>query len=157
MKLFVDLDGVLADFDTGYEQVFGYRPDKVKDDVDWQAVRRHQGFYENLPPMPDLDALWASVAPLNPTVLTGVPKSVEEAPENKKAWVRKNLGSDVPVICCLSKEKSLHCVGDSILIDDWDKYRHLWLAKGGIWILHQSAEQSISELNQHIAAGWRVA
>lgn len=85
MKLFVDMDGVLADFDRGYNAAFGIQSSIHNDHVDWKAVRAHEGFYLNLPPMPDLEELWAFIAPLNPIVLTGIPSSVEEAAENKRS------------------------------------------------------------------------
>lgn len=145
-SLFVDMDGVLADFDQHHETIFGVRADKLADNVDWKAVRASKDFYLNIPPMADMPALWDFVARFNPTVLTGVPSSVEEAPENKRAWARKHLGSDVKVITCLSKEKCLHAQPGDILIDDWTKHRALWLAKGGRWITHKSAERSIDAL-----------
>lgn len=146
MKIFVDMDGVLADFDAGYEAQFGFRPCKKADNVDWSAVRAIEGFYQTLPPMPDMMELWNHVARYRPTVLTGVPSSVREAPANKIAWVRKHLGADVEVRCCRSSEKCLHAQPGDILIDDWDKYRHLWIAAGGRWVLHRSAAESIQEL-----------
>jgi hypothetical protein len=145
-QIFVDMDGVLADFDTGYEIKFGYRPDKTADTADWNKVRNCAGFYERLPPMPDAHELWAFVAPYRPIVLTGVPWSVEEAPANKRAWVRKHLGEHVEVRCCKSAEKCRHAQPGDILIDDWEKYRHLWIAAGGRWVTHRSAAESIREL-----------
>jgi hypothetical protein len=148
IQVFVDMDGVLADFDAHHEAVFGVRSCKTADNVDWGAVRAIPGFYEAIPPMPDMEELWSFVAQLTPRpiVLTGVPSSVEEAPENKRAWVRKHLGADVEVRCCRSKEKSLHAKPGDILIDDWEKYRHLWEAKGGRWVTHTSAQRSIDQL-----------
>lgn len=146
MQLFVDMDGVLADFDTGHELVFGRRTDKAADDVDWAAVRGVPDFYLNLPPMPDMPDLWTYIAPFRPIVLTGVPTSIAEAPENKRAWIKKHFGSDVEVRCCRSKEKYLHAAPGDILIDDWEKYRSLWIAQGGIWITHRTAAETIGEL-----------
>lgn len=145
MQIFVDMDGVLADFDYGYEIAFGIRADKLADNVDWNAVRDRPGFYANLPPMPDMQVLWAHVERHSPIILTGVPWSVKEAPDNKRAWVRKHLG-EVPVVCCSSKDKSLHGVPGDILIDDWEKHRSLWVDMGGRWITHTSARNSIRQL-----------
>lgn len=146
MRVFVDMDGVLADFDAGYRAAFGIESSKALDNVNWKAVRAVPGFYENLPPMPDMAELWAHVERHNPIILTGVPATVLEAPENKRAWVRKHIGAHVEVRCCRSAEKCLHAEPGDILIDDWDKYRHLWIAQGGRWVLHTSAAQSIQEL-----------
>lgn len=148
VHLFLDLDGVLADFDVGYFQRFNLVADKVADTVDWSLVEATPQFYRDLPPMPDAMELWNSVSWLNPTILTGVPYSVPEALENKREWVARHLG-DVPMIGCKSKDKSLHMkdVGD-ILIDDWEKYRDVWLGRGGRWITHTSAAQSLEALRQ---------
>lgn len=146
MKLYVDMDGVLADFDKHHEDTFGVRPCKKSDNVDWKRVRQTPNFYYNIPPMEDMLQLWEYIERYAPTVLTGVPYSVEEAEQNKQGWVAKNLGKHVPVICCPSKDKSKHCQQGDILIDDWEKYRHLWVNKGGVWITHTSAESTIREL-----------
>lgn len=148
MQLFVDMDGVLADFDRHHETVFGFRPCKKADNVDWKAVRATQDFYLNIPPMEDLEFLWARIERYNPIVLTGVPLSIEEAPGNKIAWVRKNLGHHVEVRCCLSKEKCHHAAPGDILIDDWEKYQQLWIDVGGRWITHTSATDTDLQLTE---------
>lgn len=140
------MDGVLADFDAGYEAAFGVRPDIAADNVDWTLVRARQNFYRDLPPMPDFAELWAVIEPLHPTVLTGVPWSVKEAPFNKRQWAEKNLGSHIQVVTCLSKEKYRYCRAGDVLIDDWEKYKHLWIGAGGIWITHHSAVETISQV-----------
>jgi len=105
-----------------------------------------KGFYADIPPMADMPQLWGFVSRFNPIVLTGIPYSVEEAADNKRGWIAKYLGAHVEVRCCPSKDKNLHCKRGDILIDDWEKYRHLWLVKGGRWITHTSAERSIQQL-----------
>lgn len=122
-QVFVDMDGVLADFDSHHHRVFGRLPDRVADNVDWSHVNNHDGFFLGIDPMPDMLELWSFVERLTPKpkILTGVPSSVAIAPENKRAWVRKHIGDDVEVICCRSKDKSLHAAPGDILIDDWEK------------------------------------
>jgi len=97
MNLFVDMDGVLADFAQHHQAVFGWRPD-TEDNVDWAAVREVKDFYLNIPPMADLQLLWARIERYQPIVLTGVPEEIGEAPANKRAWVSKHLGPKVQVL-----------------------------------------------------------
>lgn len=145
-QVFVDMDGVLADFDTGYRTMIGPMGGKEADDVDWERVRAYSGFYASLPPMPDFEHLWYHVSQLNPIILTGVPTSVEEALENKRVWVTKHIGPNQRMIGCKSKDKCIHGKPGDILIDDWEKYMHLWKGMGGHWITHTSADSSVKAL-----------
>jgi hypothetical protein len=152
MRLFVDMDGVLADFDTGYATAFGAFGGKDADDVDWSKVSAKRGFYSSLPPMPDFEELWKAIAPYEPTILTGVPSEVPEAADNKREWAIKHVGPDVKIITCRSKEKCIHGQPGDILIDDWEKYKHLWISMGGVWITHVSASESVRLLYSHLAS-----
>lgn len=109
-------------------------------------MRETKDFYLNIPPMSDMRELWDFVLPFNPIILTGVPRSVVEASENKIAWVRKHLGPDVEVRCVLSREKYLSCQPGDILIDDWEKHKDKWVKAGGVWITHTSAADTIRAL-----------
>lgn len=153
MDLFLDLDGVLADFDAHYEALSGIRPDRARDNVDWRMVDAAGDFYLHIPPMADMEQLWSGTARWRPTILTGVPSSVPAAAAHKRAWVRRHLGAHVPIVCCRSREKCLYCRPGAVLVDDWDKYRHLWLAAGGAFILHTSAADSLRQLEALDASG----
>jgi hypothetical protein len=144
--VYVDLDGTLADFDAHYEHHLGTRPCKNSDNVDWNAVRGIPNFYRGMPPLPDFEELWKFLEPLRPSILTGIPSSVPEAADNKRAWVEKHIGLHCTTICCLSREKYKYAKGGALLIDDWTKYRHLWVDAGGIWITHTSAKDTIRQI-----------
>lgn len=154
MQIFVDMDDVLADFDRHHETVFGVRPDKTVDNVNWDEIRAQKNFYRNIPAMPDMYELWSYVKSVcyqfdtEPFVLTGIPSNVEEAEKNKRDWVKYMLGPHVPVICCLSKNKCLHGKPGDILIDDWEKHKTAWEDMGGLWITHTSAKTTIQQLNR---------
>jgi hypothetical protein len=158
-QVFVDLDGTLADFNTGYEMAFGIRPDKEADDVDWAKVASVPGFYADLPLMPDAKRLWNFLSlylEKKPIILTGVPKSIPEAGADKRVMVTRNFGAETTMLWCPSAEKCKHAQPGDILIDDWRKYQHLWLAAGGRWITHTSAEDSIRQLLEMDADGQAV-
>lgn len=148
IQVFVDLDGVLADFDTHYERCFGVRPDKALDNVDKRLIAGRPGFFADMPLMPDAMELWGFVSRLRrrPIILTGVPSDVPEAPVDKVLMVHRELGADVRVITCRPSEKAKYCQPGDVLIDDWEKHKKLWLKAGGKWITHTSAESSIAQL-----------
>ncbi len=154
-QLYIDLDGVLADMDTYYEQQFGEkigRAANIKDpDGMWDKIRQHGHFYADLPLMSDALELWEGAKRFhpNPIILTGIPHSIPECEKQKRGWVSRHLGKFIPVICCRSADKWKYCVPGDILIDDWVKYRELWEERGGIFIVHRSAEESLKELEKY--------
>jgi hypothetical protein len=54
----------------------------------------------------------------------------------------------ISVITCWSKNKHCESGRNRILIDDRLKLRDAWVAKGGIFIHHQSTQQTLDELRQ---------
>ena len=143
IQLFVDLDGVLVDFDAGVRKIFGKNPSEIAPKMMWPRLARTPGFYENLPWMRDGRELWEVVRPYNPTICTGVPIGSWAGPQ-KMNWCKRELGAMVPVITCKSREKQLHCQGPmSILIDDRREIGASWEEAGGVFIHHLDAENSI--------------
>ncbi|MDJ0387705.1 hypothetical protein QMO56_06235 [Roseomonas sp. E05] len=143
--LFLDLDGVLADFDRGVQAVTGKRPEELPLKTMWSALARAPRFFETLEFMKDAEALWRFCAPHRPTILTGLPLGAW-APEQKRRWVAQMLGAEVPVITCMSREKPRWSGPGCVLVDDRASLREGWERKGGTFIHHVSAERSIAAL-----------
>lgn len=148
-QLFIDLDGVLADFFGYYETCFGIRaaPDDNTPDF-WNNIRRHKNFYRDQPLMPDAMELWEGVKQFDPSpiILTGIPFSIPNVVEHKQQWVKKYLGPFVGVICCRSKDKCVYGNIGDILVDDRIKYREYWDDMGGIFVVHTSAQDTLAQL-----------
>jgi len=151
-KLFLDLDGVLADFDAGVLASCGKLPGELMPRVMWPILARTKDFYAKLPWMKDGKELWERCKPFDPVILTGIPLGQWAAPQ-KLSWCAKELGARIPVITCLSKEKGsaisnwLEEDETPILVDDRLKSQPSWLDIGGIFVLHSSAEDSLKQLN----------
>ncbi|MET0556882.1 MAG: hypothetical protein ABW221_27835 [Vicinamibacteria bacterium] len=145
-RLFLDCDGVLADFDAGFEERFGTKPRayEAKHGASrfWNEIRlADPPFYLMLPLKPDAPALYGAVAHLEPTILTGKPQGDWAEPQ-KRAWAGVHF-PDVPVIVCLARDKPDYCRPGDVLVDDQDKHRQPWEAKGGIFVHHTSAAASV--------------
>lgn len=140
-RLYLDMDGVLADFDTHHRNTFGYERERH---TGWSHI--YPGWFRSMPPMPDMSKLITAVAHLNPIVLTGTPRSVNMAGNEKVEWVKANIGAGVGVICCPAREKRLYCRPGDILVDDSAEHRALWEGAGGVWVQHTSADDTIREL-----------
>ncbi|MER8422486.1 hypothetical protein [Mesorhizobium sp. M1403] len=153
--LYLDLDGVLADFDTAayralgsdhYRYEFIYGPTKL-----WDRLNSIPDFFENFPLMRDGAELWNAVSHLQPVILTALPKTGgEEVDRQKRAWVARELGSAVQVITCATKDKPDFCEeGDALVDDRWlNKLR--WAKAGGHFVHHiEGAKGSIAALKRH--------
>lgn len=149
--LFIDLDGVLADFDSGVQAVTGKLPSEMSPKQMWPRLARTQGFYADLDWMPDGRELWDYVVTRDPIVLTGLPLGKWAEPQ-KLAWCRRELGADVEVITCMTRQKPkiardrVGADATPVLVDDRDKIRRAWEEMGGIFVHHTSARESIAEL-----------
>lgn len=148
--IYVDMDGVVADFDTHYVNTIGPLPPRsaASRDVDWARIA-HGNWWAGIPLMHDAMMLWEYVARHKPTFLTGVPSTGRrQAESNKKDWIARKFGPHVPVITTSSSRKCEFCKPGDILIDDWEKYRHKWIDAGGTWITHKSAADTIKILKK---------
>lgn len=149
--IWLDLDGVMADFDTHYENHFGIRPTRwpAKDGVDWAKVRTVPDFFRTLPLMPGARDLFRVADELGHGVafLTGCPKELNASDNQKRDWTGEKF-PDTVTVCCRSRDKCLHGKPGDVLVDDYLKYRHLWVGMGGIFIHHTSAAESIRQLKE---------
>jgi 5'(3')-deoxyribonucleotidase len=147
-QLFLDCDGVLADFDGYCESVMGFKSRAYEAEFGsnafWKRVNAHPNFYLNLPLMKDAMELYNAVKHLNPIVITGCPAHSVHA-NDKLAW-RDKYFPQLEMICTPSVNKRDYAKPGDIIIDDSLKYRHYWEEMGGIWIPHTSAKDSLEQL-----------
>lgn len=158
-KLFLDLDGVLVDFDAGIVDLLGRPPDggpggkPIPPGVMWGTVARAEAFYEHLSWMPDGRQLWEFARALNPVILSGLPRGNWAAPQ-KRAWCERELGPDVQVELCMSREKAERARALTpegvrpVLVDDRESLAAPFEQAGGVFILHRSATESIARLKE---------
>jgi hypothetical protein len=147
-QIFLDCDGVLADFDKLAWDVLGMCPRRYEDKhgsrAFWDRLEQWGNFYGTLPLMPGAEMLHDSVKHLNPIILTGCPRGGWAEPQ-KQAWAERHF-PDTPLVMCRSADKSLYMNPGDVIIDDWPQHRQAWIDKGGVWITHISAVQSLNEL-----------
>ncbi len=149
-KVFLDLDGVMADFARGVREILKLDPKTVSpDELFGTLAKQGKDFFLKLPKMKDADRLWAFLKGNDVEILTGVPTSNrEEAAKNKVSWVRRNISKNVKVITTSSKSKKKFAGPNQILIDDRKDNIAAWKAAGGIGILHTNAAKTIKELKR---------
>ena len=147
-RLFLDADGVLADFDEGVRRLLGMRPRafeaKHGRGTFWKRLAKSPNFYGALPEMPDARRLFEAVEHLEPTILTGLPLGNWAAPQ-KVEWAAAHFPG-VPIVTCMARDKHKHMKPGDVLVDDRENHRAAYEAHGVVFIHHKNAEDSIRQL-----------
>lgn len=162
-KIYLDMDGVLADFDRGLLENYGVKNCIKNYGTDWKDKTEEQkkvaedvrkimtlpDFWRHLPIMKGAHELWNSIA--NPFVLTALPGQGHDRmiTIEKKEWIKKVFESKAKsrVVTCLRPEKVKYAEGN-LLVDDLEKNCIEWEAAGGRAILFENSKQAIRELNK---------
>lgn len=163
LTVYLDMDGVLADFDKKAIELVGKRLyDFPTSKEGWDAINHVPEIYSLLEPMPDADELVNGVFQLqsdydycfNVGVLTAIPKigRIPDAKIHKREWIRNyypallmdfNIGPH-------AVDKQKHCRPGDVLIDDSGMNIPQWNNAGGYGILHTSAVISLVKLEDYL-------
>lgn len=155
MKLYIDLDGVLADFDKKKLEIFGTLD--VQDEIMWPVIHKYEPyFFLDLELKPDAIILFKYCKQFSPIILTALPKKNSEVCEKqKRSWVKDHLG-EIQVITCFREEKQKYSVPGAILIDDnknnireWNMWGK-WNIPSGFGILHNNAQETMLILEKFL-------
>jgi 5'(3')-deoxyribonucleotidase len=147
-RLFLDADGVLADFDRGTQRLLGMKPKafiaKHGRGAFWKRLANAKNFYGTLPKMPDAELLFDAVKHLKPTILTGLPLG-NWAAAQKVEWAAEHFPG-VPIITCMARDKHKHMHPGDVLVDDREKHREAYEEAGVVFVHHKNAEDSLRQL-----------
>lgn len=150
------MDGVLADFDRGIEELCHMKRIKQGEknaDVIWDAVSRVDKFYDKLEPIAGAVEMFHKIYEKYGSrceILSAVPKphrNIHSAREDKYNWVRRILSDTVTVNLVYRAEKKEYVKGKNyILIDDYEKNIHEWELTGGTGILFDDPVNVINKI-----------
>jgi len=141
-KLYLDLDGVFANFDKAVKSLTGF---KYADNpaLAWSFIDKVDNFFLTLEPLPEAIKLFKEinnriVVPV--TMLTALPmitNKLDTAANDKRTWIAKYLSPEINVICANSwAEKKKYCKYNDVLVDDSARNIADWVRSGGEGILH---------------------
>ncbi len=143
-KIYLDMDGVLADFDLHFKNIYGIWPKEIKYNshkdklIFWDMVYETPRFFRNIPPKPNAFKLLelceetgAKVVILSAPSRTNTPICVLD----KRAWVDQYLGEDFPAI--FENNKHIFARSDRLLVDDTEKMCINFSREGGHSYLYE--------------------
>jgi len=147
-KIYCDMDGVLVDFEKGYEELTGIdlKGQHVSGGEDfWGPIAKAGAqFWIKLNWMPDGKQLWEYIKPYNP-VLLSAPSREESSKIGKYVWVKREVPG-TKLILRSAERKQEFATPHSILIDDRKDNIERWKEAGGVGIYHTSAADTIQQL-----------
>jgi 5'-nucleotidase len=150
--IFLDLDGVMADFNRGFEELNGINPHDLEHDRSqiWVMIGQWPTYWEDLPLMPGAHDLWARVSQHDLVVLTGCPRDgYDVAAAGKRRWVARHWGPHIEVITCKSDDKqSFMRSPRDILIDDWSANIERWENAGGVGVHFLHTQQALAKFDE---------
>lgn len=155
-RIFLDMDGVLADFLKGVEQpeYIGHPlTNDAKGHTEYDLRKEeltNKRLFANLPPMADMYDLIAYVKHCEvPWEILTAAGDVNRnlVVYDKNEWVKRYIDPTIPVTCTFSgSQKAAYAREGNVLIDDRKKNIDAWVAAGGIGIVHTSAADTIEQL-----------
>lgn len=143
--IYLDMDGVVADFDRYANELLGTdRKTHKWPPEQWRKISENPRLYRDLDKTPEADELVKFCKELcsknnwNLLFLTAVPKD-DDMPwafYDKVLWVQERY-PDIPVFFGPhSHSKWKHCTKGDVLVDDRPSNCEQWSSVGGIAILH---------------------
>jgi 5'(3')-deoxyribonucleotidase len=153
--IFLDMDGVLADFDRfvleKMGRIFFHEKGPEGDKEMWDFLTTVDHLYGQLEPTPYAFDLWtlANSFGANVEILTALPhtRHVPEAEQDKRDWMKKYFGEVKFNIGPYSDDKWKHAKRGDILVDDRAANITAWINKGhGIGILHDYEDYPSTEV-----------
>ena len=158
--IYLDIDGVIADFNQRFIDISGMTPDEYRDKYDnkkfWDLIDEENKvrFWAGIPVMVGAKKLVDYVSQYDYEILTA-PSIKKQSRLGKMIWLRKihsDLFPDTPKVN-FKPAKQKHQVKPNltksdILIDDKASTINTWNSTGGTGILYTSAEDAIKQLKQ---------
>ncbi|MBR20630.1 MAG: hypothetical protein CMA64_10910, partial [Euryarchaeota archaeon] len=136
-EVFVDMDGVLADFFGAWKSLIGKDWREIKDiDDALQKIRDKDGFWLNIPLTSNALNLLGMIKELKGkyNILSAPLPNDPNSEPHKKEWIAKNLKAFPPSKIIITSNKSVHATQPNgtpnILIDDYGKNIASWEAAG---------------------------
>ena len=158
-KIYLDMDGVIADFDKRFKDISGMDPREFEDKYGtkefWNLIDEENKvkFWVGIPEMPGAKALVDYVKKYNFELLTS-PSAKKQSYLGKLLWIRnhKDLFGGKPRVN-FKRAKEKHEVKSDlqttdILIDDREDTISRWNEAGGTGIHYKSANQVINDLKK---------
>lgn len=154
--IYLDMDGVIANFEQRYEEWFGNVPEEER--------RTHfkanfvkaieNGIFQKLDKMPDADILleFLRKSPVPTQILSSTAREefYDDVSKQKNIWLQSHGITFAPNFVPGKQHKYKWAKPHTIIIDDTLSVIEDWRKAGGIAIWHKDAKSTISQLESYL-------
>ena len=158
-EIYVDMDGVLADFFGAWKKLIGTDWREIKDlDSALQKIRDKDDFWLNIPVTKNAKNLLSLIKGLKGkyNILSAPLPNDPNSEPHKREWIEKNLSAFPPSKVIITSNKSVHATQPdgtpNILIDDFGKNIAKWESAGGVGFKHKDHkfERTVKNLKAYM-------
>jgi hypothetical protein len=150
--IYLDIDGVIADFDKRFTELAGMGPREYEDSFgsekfwDFIDIKHKIKFFSKMDWMPEGKKLYNFIKQFDHKLLSA-PSKNDASKVGKRIWAKENT-PETQLILSPAYNKKNYADKSNILIDDREKNIQQWKDAGGIGILFKSTDQVIDELKK---------
>lgn len=153
--VYLDMDGVIANFDGKCIELFGTPFSEATPSESWKRINKVEDFWMSLPIFDGAIAFinelltFCAVNDCMLHILSGTPNSNTDRSEiQKMIWLKFHTPQIHPskVHFCKSRSKQMYADKFSVLIDDRESNIEAWNLHSGHGILHKSFDLSLQSL-----------
>jgi len=150
-KIYVDMDGVLTDWEKQFERLFGvpvetYESEHGKEKRYELVHKNSPNFYATMPWMNDGKILYNFIKEFPTEILSHATDT--ECKQGKEKWLSDHNVTLKQNLVPEGEDKAKFATPDSILIDDREDNVNEFIQAGGIGILHKNATDTINKLKE---------
>lgn len=156
-KIYLDMDGVIADFDKRYKARYKMEPKEAEEHKEFDKFFTqfiNDGEFATLDLMPDAMELINYLRSLKvPTEILSSSASEKRDPQirpQKMEWLKKNNIEFPAIIVPGKRHKKDYSNKNTLLIDDTPVNIDQWRREGGVGILHTDAQTTINILKMYV-------
>ena len=155
--IYLDMDGVIADFEKRYKELYKITPKETKD------KKRFYGFFDvfiknnnfaTLEMMPSasvlIDFLRKASVPTHILSSTARPETHDIIGKQKMIWLQTHGITFNPVFVPGKNLKKEYAAPDKLIIDDTESVINDWRAAGGHAIWHKDVPSTLAMLNMYV-------
>ena len=156
-SIYLDMDGVIADFEKRYSEIFDISPKLTRNEKEFKGyfdkfIANEEFMNLDLMPgaMEGIDFLRKAPVPTQILSSTSDEKNYDAISKQKLIWLEKHGITFHPLFVPGKRHKYKYAATDRIIIDDTESVISDWIKAGGIGILHKDWPTTLAILRLYV-------